>query len=481
MPRVDAPPPIPIFLQRILQSSLWSPAAFVAAAVFATALADWAIGLNLSLGALYVIPILVAGAVYSRLTIVLLSILCSSLRIAFGNAASFAEASLNFLLVMSAYIGSGFLIHEIVRNRRAYMSFATQLQLQQDLRRQAEDQLRLLAESSPAAILTADQHGRILAINQSGLHLFGADSEDALRHQNIAQLLPVLHTALQIAASSEPFRTATQCQGRRLDGSPFHAQLWFSTYSTPEGRRLAAIAVDSSDEIREREESNLRQLLTSNRILTGAVLHEIRNLCASISSAFANLTAAAGFSDSRESAALANMIAALGRLASTNLHSTREHIGPIRLAPVLDQFRIVAEPAWVEVDGSFFCPPDSTPLPPVLADPQGLLQVLLNLMSNSLRAAASSSHPRFTISAHLLPGKVVLAAEDSGPGIPNPEALFVPFQSGADRVGLGLYLSRAILRSFGGDLRHVPTSAGCRFEIDLQIANSPSETHLWLT
>jgi hypothetical protein len=32
-----------------------------------------------------------------------------------------------------------------------------------------------------------------------------------------------------------------------------------------------------------------------------------------------------------------------------------------------------------------------------------------------------------------------------------------------------LYVSRAVIRSYGGDLRYEPTSTGCRFVVELQV------------
>jgi PAS domain S-box-containing protein len=472
---------IPAGLSRLLQASKTVVGAIVASAILTIAITDWWVGLNLSLGAVYVIPILLAAAVYSRTVIVLLAILCSVLRLAFGEAVSPTESVLNFLLVMAAYVGSGFFIREVVDSRTKLIAFASQLQHQRNLRRQAEEQLRILVESSPAAIMTVDQDGRILASNQAAMSLFGADSEQQLSDANIAKLLPVLNDALRMADSGESFRTAAQCQGRRLNGTPFHAHIWFSTYATAEGRRLAAIAVDSSDEIRDREESALRQLLTSNRVLTAAVLHEIRNLCGAITTAYANLASVSGDADHKESQVLGNMIEALGRLASANLQGTsRESLAPVRLPVLLDQFRIVAEPAWQEIEGSFEICIDAD-LPPAVADPQGLIQVLLNLMSNSVRAMEDASEKRMSITAAQRGNKIVLSVTDSGPGIPHPEKLFVPFQSGAERVGLGLYLSRALMRSFGGELRHVPTPTGCRFELELVAVDPKGDAHVWLT
>jgi len=59
---------------------------------------------------------------------------------------------------------------------------------------------------------------------------------------------------------------------------------------------------------------------------------------------------------------------------------------------------------------------------------------------------------------------------DSGPGVSNPEALFKPFQPGASSTGLGLYISRAVLKSYGGDLHVEPDARGGCFVVQLWAA-----------
>ena len=71
-------------------------------------------------------------------------------------------------------------------------------------------------------------------------------------------------------------------------------------------------------------------------------------------------------------------------------------------------------------------------------------------------------------------GGVSLRVTDSGPGIASTEKLFQPFQQGAESTGLGLYISRAFVRSFHGELRHDPAVPGCSFVIELAMAG-PSE------
>jgi C4-dicarboxylate-specific signal transduction histidine kinase len=78
------------------------------------------------------------------------------------------------------------------------------------------------------------------------------------------------------------------------------------------------------------------------------------------------------------------------------------------------------------------------------------------------------------ITAVLDEGGIRVYFEDTGPGVPQPERLFRPFQADADMNGLGLYISRAILQTFHGDLRYEPRSPGSCFVASLMSAASKS-------
>ena len=71
------------------------------------------------------------------------------------------------------------------------------------------------------------------------------------------------------------------------------------------------------------------------------------------------------------------------------------------------------------------------------------------------------------VEAALEGNMVVVKFRDSGPGIARPDQLFRPFQPGAHSDGLGLFISRAILRSDGGDLRYEPQPVGTCFVVEL--------------
>ncbi|HVT99805.1 MAG TPA: ATP-binding protein, partial [Acidobacteriaceae bacterium] len=74
----------------------------------------------------------------------------------------------------------------------------------------------------------------------------------------------------------------------------------------------------------------------------------------------------------------------------------------------------------------------------------------------------------FSVTAGTEGERVVVEFADSGGGVLHPEQLFRPFQEGAQSSGLGLYLSRAFLRSFGGEIRHLALSDGACFIVNLR-------------
>jgi len=431
-----------------------------------------------SLGILYVLPVLVAATVLNRWQIVLVAVLSALIRQQFMVSHSTLEATLRFLLALAAYSGGGLIVELLSLNRRIAERHALQLETQQRLRQEAEQHLKLLAESSPAAIFTTDERGRLLNFNHSALDLFGIEPGSGAEELLVGDHLPVLRDALTLETRASGFRTAAQCTGRRITGVPFIAQVWFSIYEGAAGRRLAAIAVDSSEDVREREERNLRHVLDNNRIIAGAVSHEIRNICGAIAMVYANLHRDRGkfgaIADTEDFRALGSLVEGLGKIASSELQSkVKRAITPVSLREIMDDLRVVVEPAWLEREGKVIweIPGD---LPLVFAEPFGLTQAMLNLAQNSLRAVESRTRRELRIAAEIRNRQVAIIIEDSGPGIANTEHLFEPFQRDSEQVGLGLYVSRALLRSFGGDLRHEPDQRGCRFVAYLQSAATPS-------
>src|SRR5207253_797222 len=120
---------------------------------------DWAVGRNVSLGPLYVLPMMLAAVVWRPYATATLAIVCAFLRSFFDTPASHDESILRFAFAFFAYFTSGLFITALVRNHELESEHLKKLGREQQLRRDAEEQLKVLVESSPAAILTVDGAG----------------------------------------------------------------------------------------------------------------------------------------------------------------------------------------------------------------------------------------------------------------------------------------------------------------------------------
>jgi len=117
-------------------------------------------------------------------------------------------------------------------------------------------------------------------------------------------------------------------------------------------------------------------------------------------------------------------------------------------------------------------------LPPVLGEPQSLIQVVVNLLLNARDAAAERERGGGKVSLSASEGEdgwVVLSVSDNGPGVPPAmvKKLFEPFASDkAHGSGLGLFLVESLLRRMRGWVRLADTGQeGSRFEIGLRMAD----------
>jgi PAS domain S-box-containing protein len=427
------------------------------------AVVDWLTKPYISLGFLYLFPIMIMGGFLSRTQTVAVALICTVLQEAFSNLPP-NEAIVRMVLSSAGFVGTGFFVSELVRNRRIVLRHVEDLEEQARFRRDAEEQLRVLIESSPASIVTIDLDGRILLANEAAQQLLAPDGAP-LEGQSITQYLPALYTAVRV--EKRVFRTTVQCKGQRSNGEAFLAGLWFSTYRTMSGPRLAAIVVDLSEDLRSREDLSLDHLLTNTRILMSGVAHEVRNLCSAMLVVHENLSRVGDLVGNVDFQALGTLIQGLERTATLELHSPPALPATVvALNAVLDELRVLIETTYrdsgIEIRWDI---PEALPL--VSADRYGLVQVFLNLARNSQRAMESTRQKCLTVSGAANGTSVIVRFQDTGIGITSSKNLFRPFHSSADSSGLGLYVSRAILRFFGGDLIYEPKVQGCCFSVVL--------------
>ncbi|WP_321476253.1 ATP-binding protein [uncultured Paludibaculum sp.] len=457
----------PFSLARVFDAPRGVIIAWTIGISLAIAALDVWIDTNVSIGMLYLIPMLLVSFILNRGQIIFLGLVYSLLREHLAPFGWELESVARIGYAVIGFAGAGLFANEVVRSRRMALQYSRELQEQIQRRKEAEGQLRTLIESSPAAIITLDADGRVDLANQAAHELLVLPM-GSLYGERIRKYLPVMADLLQANDGDLPYRTATNARGRRANGESFLACVWFATYPTRAGKRLAAIITDASDDLRDWQETSLQNLLRSTRVLVGSVSHEIRNVCAAIAVVHANLGRIPGVAQSEDYTALGTLAQGLARLATVELHSAGDQeVGTSNLETLLEEFRIVVEPTLDAEEIKFELDiPEG--LPPVVGDHHGLLQVFLNLSRNSVRAMENAERRDLRVTARLHGPAVEVRFQDSGPGVKNPERLFQAFQQGADAVGLGLFVSRAIVRASEGELYHEPSETGCTMCVRLK-------------
>jgi DNA-binding CsgD family transcriptional regulator len=197
--------------------------------ILLNATVDWWTKPYVSLGFLYLFPIMFAAAFLPRWLIVLLGVVCAVLAEVFSSLApSFVRLTFEAL----ALAGCGLFVSELVRNRRLSL--------------ESQARLKALVETSPAAIVTVDEHGFIELANVAALELM-APRDGHLIGSPVAAFLPELHHALRWEEAPQ-FRASMQCLGHRGNGESFMADVWFSTYKEGHSPKLAAIIAKAGEE-----------------------------------------------------------------------------------------------------------------------------------------------------------------------------------------------------------------------------------------
>jgi signal transduction histidine kinase len=121
-------------------------------------------------------------------------------------------------------------------------------------------------------------------------------------------------------------------------------------------------------------------------------------------------------------------------------------------------------------------------LPRVMLDPEAMSRAILNVVTNALDAVEGHAVPEVTVAVEADPaaGLIRISIADNGPGMP-PDTLanvFDLFMStkGARGTGLGLPVSRKILREHGGDIRAMSAPGrGSTFVLELPLREPPAE------
>jgi two-component system C4-dicarboxylate transport sensor histidine kinase DctB len=225
------------------------------------------------------------------------------------------------------------------------------------------------------------------------------------------------------------------------------------------------------------------QLRQANRLatlgqITAGLGHEIRQPLAAMRVYAENgerLLAA----DRRDEAAenftrIAGLAGRIGEITEEQLHFSRrsgEEPRLIRLAEVIDGSLLLLRDQIRQKGITLTLPGPEATAATVRARHVQLEQVLVNLLQNAVQACADGGEIGLAITTD---SKMVrLSVSDDGPGVPTElrDTLFQPFvTSKREGLGLGLAISRDIMRQLGGDLVNEDTATGTRFTMTMPAA-----------
>jgi PAS domain S-box-containing protein len=366
---------------------------------------------------------------------------------------------------------------EIAKLDSNFHSMAEKLNAESKLLRMSEARVRTIIEQMPVGLLVMDDKGRIDFSNSQVKELFGYAEAD-LKGCSILKILTANSTQLCPLDLTEALRSGlapTELTLRRLSGEPIQIEFSLRSLVSDEGPRWLASLFDVS------ERHEIQALRQSFLMMIG---HDIRSPLNSVQ-AFHELIDMGAFGDLpvdmvRESAGAAHSLKRIISLVNDLLTIECLEAGGLTLnrrlvsADSLVQGALQTVKILADQKGIRLLHQNSVSQP-ILCDSARIEQVLINLLSNSIKFSPANS--TVVVQSSLNKNRYLFAVIDQGPGIPSElqADLFQRF-TGDTKVkgrgfGLGLAICKALVEKHGGSIgvSSEPGKGSCfYFELDIQ-------------
>ncbi len=354
----------------------------------------------------------------------------------------------------------------------------------------SEQQFRLIVEAAPNGMLLVDERGTIMMVNTSALYQFGYE-RDELLGKSVEMLIPGpsrfghrQHRAgFQKAPEKRLMGGGRELFGLRKDGSEFPVEIGLTPFQTSKGMGVVASILDITE--RKRMEMQLRRTerLAELGTLASGMAHEIgtpMNVILGRAEYLLQRTDDEGMK--KGLATIVTQVERITKVMNQLLAFARRRTPERRAVDLgeivddsLEMFEERIAHSRITVEKTI-----ESSLPLVCADRDQLIQVLINLVMNSLHAMPEGG--RLGLSLDRENRHVRLSVSDTGHGMPEEirSKVFDPFFTTKDfgkGTGLGLTVVKGIIEEHGGTIAvESVVDKGTTFWIRFPIDEAPLKT-----
>ncbi len=377
----------------------------------------------------------------------------------------------------------------IVRYHGTLVDVTETRALEQQLRRQEEFRRHLL-ESFPDLILVLDLHGKYTFVSARIAELLGYGPDHLLGKSvdDAESTSPDLAALYRTVAAGLSSLISSEYGSRHRDGS-WRTMLGMASPLLDAEGKPAGVIISVRDVTMEKKLE--LQIIQSERLaamgqMIGGFAHELNNPLTSILGMAELLQEGETSEGARKQIAILHQQARRAAEIVQNLQYFARPPAPGRSQVNLNELvqRIVQMQAYplrksnITVD---FLPEPA--IPTIVADPNQLMQVFLNLLLNA-EQAIRENRQKGTIRIRIgrKPDSAWIVFHDDGPGIApeNLAHIFDPFfttKRPGRGTGLGLSICKTVLREHGGNIEAATApDGGAVFTITLPIAAAESGT-----
>lgn len=380
---------------------------------------------------------------------------------------------------------------EISQLGNSFDSMTETIEAQLNKLEKSTDFLQSLIEGIPDSVRVIDQNFNLLLANQAYINHAGCSREEALSskcyaiHHRDEPCVPTLELCplFEINVNGQSIKTIHH--HLNAQGEESSVEIFAASVATDDNWGKPPIIIEIIRDLSQSVNYSQEQRLTAIGMLASGVAHEIHNPLASIQIAFHSIDA---LIESNEPVIdqLKKYIALVegeidkcvditGKLLKLG-NLPEVHLQPIYINTVISETISLLQ--W-EADSKNItmrvCLPEISPR--VLATDNELRMVILNLIQNAYHAMPNGGELAVTIKT--INSFVILTVEDTGVGVSkeNQERIFDPFfTSRSDKEkgsGLGLSITKAIIKRFNGDIRiFSDLNKGATFTITLPDADN---------